>query len=306
MIEARIKSELIGIAGSRVKFDEPLARYTRMKVGGPADALVEAGDESELGALVRACRRNAVPLLPLGGGANVIVRDGGWRGVAVRLCGDRFRRIEICGERVTAGAGASLPMLIAEAVRNSLGGIERLAGIPGTVGGAVRMNAGARGVSFGDFVEAARVMDAEGSVRSVGRRELGFSYRRCAAAMDGIVLDAELKLAAGDRTEIERRFRHSLEAHASALPPEPSAGCIFRNPPSGRPAGVLIEQLGLKGAGSGGAAVSERHANVIVNRGGATARDVLSLMEFVRGSVRDGLGVDLESEVIVVGEGGGE
>lgn len=302
MLDARIKSELIKIAGPSVKFDEPLSRHTRMRVGGPADALVEVRDEDELGGLVRVCRRGAIPILPLGGGANLIVRDGGWRGVAVRLCGDRFMRIEFSGERVFAGAGASLAALIAGAVGRSLGGIECLAGIPGTVGGAVRMNAGARGVAFGDLVEAARVMDLDGNAHRVERRALGFSYRRCAAAMDGIILGAELKLAEGDRAEIERRFKHSREAHASALPSEPSAGCVFRNPPAGCPAGELIDQLGLKGARSGGAVVSQRHANVIVNRNGATARDVLSLMELVRKRALESRGIDLESEVVVVGE----
>lgn len=302
MLDAHIKSELIKIAGSRVKFDEPLSRYTRMKVGGPADALVEVRDENELGMLVRACVRDAVPILPLGGGANLIVRDGGWRGVAVRLCGACFMRIDIAGESVLAGAGVTLAALIAETVCRSLGGLESLAGIPGTVGGAVRMNAGARGVAFGDLVEAARVMDFEGNVRRVGKHELGFSYRRCAAAMDGIVLGAELKLAEGNRTEIELRCERSREEHASALPPGPSAGCVFRNPSAGRPAGELIEQLGLKGTRSGGAVVSRRHANVIVNEGGATAGDVLSLMELIRKRARDERGVDLEPEVAVVGE----
>jgi UDP-N-acetylenolpyruvoylglucosamine reductase len=302
MIDEKTKSELTKIAGSRVKFDEPLSRHTWMGIGGPADAFVEVHDEDELGRLVRLCRRDAIPILPLGGGANLIVRDGGWRGVAVRLDGDRFMQIEISGVRVLAGARVTLTALIAETVRRSLSGLEHLAGIPGTVGGAVRMNAGARGVAFGDLVEAARVMDIGGNTRRVERCELGFSYRRCSAAMDGIVLDAELKLAEGERAEIERRFKHFQGARASALPSEPSAGCVFRNPPSGRPAGELIERLGLKGMRSGGAVVSERHANVIVNEGGATARDVLSLMEIIRKRALESRGVDLESEVVVVGE----
>ena len=304
MIDEKVKSELIRIFGQRVKIGEPLSRHTWMRVGGPADALIEIRDENELGELDGVCRRGAIPILPLGGGANIIVRDGGWRGVAVRLCGAYFMRIEISGERVLSGSGVSLAALIAETVSRSLGGIEYLAGIPGTVGGAVRMNAGARGVAFGDLVEAVRVMDLKGAIRRVEQLALGFSYRRCAAAMDGIVLSAELKLVEGDRTEIERRLKHSREAHASALPPEPSAGCVFRNPPSGCPAGELIEQLGLKGTHSGGAVVSERHANVIVNRDGATARDVLSLMELIRKRAREDRGIDLESEVVVVGEEG--
>ncbi|MEJ2744160.1 MAG: FAD-binding protein, partial [bacterium] len=167
MIDERIRSELTRIAGSRVKFNEPLFRHTWMRVGGPADALIEVCDENELGELVRVCRRDAIPILLLGVGANLIVRDGGWRGIVVRLCGDRFTRIEISGERVLVGAGASLAALIAETVSRSLGGLECLAGVPGTVGGAVRMNAGARGVSFGDLVEAARVMDFDGCATRV-------------------------------------------------------------------------------------------------------------------------------------------
>lgn len=304
MIEERIKAALMKIAGPRVRFNEPLSRHTWMGIGGPADVVMEVVDDRELRELVRVCRSEAIPLLTLGGGANLIVRDGGWRGVAVRLCGDHFTRIEFRGERVRAGGGASLAALIDEAVSRSLSGLECLAGIPGTVGGAVRMNAGAHGVTFGELVDAASVMDRRGRTRRVERSAMGFSYRGCAAARDGVVLGVELALREGERPEIEERFSRYREARASALPAEPSAGCVFKNPPAGCSAGELIDQLGLKGARSGGASVSERHANVIVNSGGATARDVLALMELIRRRARDERGIDLEPELIIVGEDG--
>ncbi len=275
-----------------------------MRIGGPADALVEVRDENELGEMVRLCRREAIPFLPIGGGANLIVRDGGWRGVVIKLGGDHFTRIEVSGERVLAGAGASLASLIDEAVRHSLSGLECLAGIPGTVGGAVRMNAGAKGAAFGDRMDAARVMDRDGRTHRIAKRAMGFSYRGCTAAVDGVVLDVELRLEEGNRAEIEARCARRRAERASALPSEPSAGCVFKNPSEGSSAGELIEQLGLAGARSGGALVSERHANVIVNGGGATARDVLALMKLIMKRAREDRRIDLEPEVIVVGEEG--
>lgn len=304
MIDEGIKTEMIKIAGHRVRFKEPLSRHTWMRIGGPADAFVEVQDENELRELVRLCRSGAIPFLPLGGGANLIVRDGGWRGVVVKLGGDHFTRTEIRGERVHAGAGVSLAALIDETIRHSLSGLECLAGIPGTVGGAVRMNAGAHGVAFGERVDAARVMDRHGRSRRLKQSAMGFSYRGCAAAMDGVVLSVELKLREGNRAEIEERCVRYRAERASVLPSEPSAGCVFKNPAEGRSAGELIEQLGFAGARSGGALVSERHANVIVNGGGATARDVLALMELITKRARDDRGIDLEPEVIVVGEEG--
>lgn len=304
MIDERTKAELEEIVGPRVRFNEPLSRHTWIGVGGPADAFVEALSEDELRGLLHVCRARHIPLLLLGGGANLIVRDGGWRGVVVRLGGNHFTRIEIRGESVLAGGGVCLAALTDEMIRRSLSGPEYLAGIPGTVGGATRMNAGAHGVTFGELVDAASMMDRRGLTRRVERSAMGFSYRGCAAAGDGVVLSVELKLREGERSEIEERFSRCRDARASALPAEPSAGCVFKNPVAGCSAGELIEQLGLKGARSGGALVSERHANVIVNRGGATARDVLALMELIREKAREDRGIDLEPELIIVGEDG--
>jgi len=304
MIDEGIKAELEEIAGPRVRFNEPLSRHTWIGVGGPADVFVEALSEDELRGLLHVCRARHIPLLLLGGGTNLIVRDGGWRGVVVRLGGNHFTRIEIRGESVLAGGGVSLAALIDEMIRRSLGGLEYLAGIPGTVGGATRMNAGAHGVTFGELVDAASMMDRCGRTRRVERSAMGFSYRGCAAATDGVVLSVELKLREGERPEIEERFSRCREERASALPAEPSAGCVFKNPVEGCSAGELIEQLGLKGARSGGALVSARHANVIVNRGGATARDVLALMDLIRKKAREDRGIDLEPELIIVGEDG--
>ncbi|MDD5557659.1 MAG: UDP-N-acetylmuramate dehydrogenase [bacterium] len=300
-----VRERLRRLAGAAVRFDEPLEAHTSMRVGGAADAFAEVLDERALSRLLRLCAETGVPLFVLGGGTNVIAPDGGWRGVVVRLAGERFERIAARGERVRAGAAARLPALVDEAVRRSLAGIECLAGIPGTVGGAVRMNAGTAGGCIGDAVESARLMDRAGAVREAERARMGFGYRRSAAAEAAVVLEVTLRLRPREAGAVGEEVRRAIERRAAWLPDAPSAGCVFRNPPGGATAGELIDRIGLRGARSGGAAVHDRHANVIVNTGGARARDVLRLMDLVRDRVRAATGIDLAPEVVVMGEGAG-
>ncbi|MCX6356898.1 MAG: UDP-N-acetylmuramate dehydrogenase [Candidatus Aureabacteria bacterium] len=297
-----VREALDRMAGIRRREGEPLALHTSMRVGGPADLFVEVTDEAALSRLVRTCHEGRVPVLVIGGGTNMIVRDGGWRGIAMRLTGAGFSHIEIASPRARAGAGAALALLVRETARRGCAGLEPLTGIPGSVGGAVRMNAGAHGVSFGALVATARLMDQEGRVVEVSNEDLGFVYRGCRGIGERIVLSVELALARGERGEIERRCARYESMRKIWTPLEPSAGCVFKNPDDAQGAGELIDRLGLKGTRVGGAAVAGTHGNVIVNTGRARARDVLMLVEQLKARVREATGRELQTEVVVVGE----
>jgi UDP-N-acetylenolpyruvoylglucosamine reductase len=296
-----VQRELWRMLGERVRFKEPLSVHTSIKIGGPADVFAEIEDEKKLRALLLFCKGEGVPFLLIGSGTNIIVRDSGWRGVVARLGGKDFHRIIFQGSIVIAGGAALLADLVGEAVNRSLSGLERLGGIYGTVGGGARMNAGAYGVSFGDLVDSARVMDCNGYFRYVTCGEMGFSYRSCGVLKDAILLTVTLKLSPGNRVEIEKTLSRCLAARRAGLPDEPSAGCIFKNPGGERTAGELVERLGLNGTRCGGAAIYERHGNVIVNRGGAKAKDVIGLIDLISTRVREETGIALEPEVVVVG-----
>lgn len=305
MRDVALRRGLLEIFGTRVRFDEPLSAHTSMRVGGAADAWVETDTEEELRRLFALCAEHGAPFLAVGGGTNLIVRDGGFRGVAVAL-GGRLAEARFEGRGVVSGGGAPLGALVAGALARGLAGLERLEGIPGTVGGAVRMNAGVGGATIGDRVAWARLLDPSGAARRIEGAAMGFGYRGCAAARDAVVVEVGLALAAGDAESLRAAAGECMRRRAEWLPEEPNAGCVFRNPPGGPPAGVLIERLGLKGARAGGAAVHARHANVIVNLGSATASDILSLMQLIVDRVRGATGTALEPEVVVVGEGGDE
>lgn len=302
MRDAALRGRLRELFGARVRFDEPLARHTSLRVGGAADAWVEAETEEELRRLLSLCAAHGAPFLAVGGGTNLLVRDGGFRGVAARLAGG-LAETRFDGREAVSGGGAWLQALVEGALRRGLGGLERLAGIPGTVGGAVRMNAGAGGAAIGDRVAWARLLDPSGAVRRLRGTAMGFVYRGCVAAREAVVVEVGLALVSGDPSVLAAEAEARVRSRAACLPEEPSAGCVFRNPPGGPPAGLLIERLGLKGAREGGAAVHARHANVIVNRGSATAADVLSLMRLIEERVREATGTVLVPEVVVEGEG---
>lgn len=267
------------------RFDEPLARHTTFRIGGPADVLVEPRDEEELAGVLRLAAREGVPLRILGGGANLLVRDEGVRGAVVRLTGLNCRR------RNRVQAGFPLPRLVRQTLEEGLGGLEPLAGVPGTVGGAVRMNAGGRHGTFGDVVRFVEILTPSGERRRLTRDEAGFRYR--GSALDGnlvVAVELDLRPDAGAAA----RFASLLEEKRRTQPLDlPSAGCVFKNPPGGA-AGRLIEECGLKGARSGAARVSPLHANFIVNEGGATAADVLRLIDRIRGRVPVPLELEIE------------
>jgi len=271
-----------------------------LRVGGPADLYVEPTDEKDLETVVKFCRRLALPLFVLGRGSNLLIRDGGFRGVMVCLNHPAFCGIEVLPPLLNCGAGARLKAVAVEAKRHGLSGLEFLEGIPGVVGGALRMNAGAMGGAIFDAVESVRLMDGEGTVQVSPGAELGAVYRNCAALKTQIALGAVLRGRPAPPEQIEERMNQFSQRRWGSQPAAPSAGCAFKNPKA-MPAGQLIEELGLKGRRVGGASVSLEHGNFIVNDGGATARDILDLMALIRERARAERGIELESEVEIIG-----
>jgi UDP-N-acetylenolpyruvoylglucosamine reductase len=284
-----------------IRRDEPLAKHTTLRVGGPAQVYVEPASEPDLAAVLAYSHEHNLPLFVLGRGSNLLVKDGGFRGVVVCLAHPHFSRIEVAGERLNCGAGAKLKAVAVEARRSGLAGLEFLEGIPGSVGGALRMNAGAMGRAMLDVVESVRLMSLDGKVQERPVRELSATYRSCQALRTHIALAAVLGGQPGSREVIEQRMTEYSRKRWKSQPAAPSAGCIFKNPPA-IPAGKLIDELGLKGTRVGGALVSAEHGNFIVNSGAATARDILDLIEIIRQRVRTERGIELETEVEIVGE----
>jgi UDP-N-acetylmuramate dehydrogenase len=292
LITSDIKGEALG--------DEPLSRHTSLKVGGPADLFIAPADLADLQALLARLVATGIPYLVIGGGYNLLVRDGGCRGAVISLK-NLARLARLAGNLIVAGAGATTGALIRFAEENSLAGLEFLSGIPGTVGGALSMNAGAHGEAILERVETLTTIRG-GEVKEMRRAELEYGYRRLALAPGEIVIAATLQVAEGRALEIEGRIEAFLAHRRNAQRVgHPSAGSFFRNPP-GQSAWRLIDEAGLRGFRVGGAQVAEAHANFLVNRGGATARDFLELARIVKEKVRERSGVTLEEEVRIVGE----
>jgi len=283
------------------KLDEPLARYTAWKIGGPADALLEPRSAEEMISAVRKARLHGVPVTILGGGTNVLVLDGGIRGLTIRLA-KSLTNVEFDGNRVTADAGVLYPVLANTTAARGLAGLEFATGIPGTVGGAVYMNAGAYGSETVEVLDWADVLADEEIVRMTNE-DLELSYRHSLLheRPGWILLRAGYTLAPGDPTTLRARVKEFRAQRMNGSPNRPSCGSTFKRPPGDFP-GRVIEAAGLKGARIGQLEVSPIHANYLVNLGGGTAEDALKLIELVRETVREKLGVELESEVRIIGE----
>jgi UDP-N-acetylenolpyruvoylglucosamine reductase len=286
---------------SVIRCDEPLAKRTTLRVGGPADLYVEPASEEDLAMAVRFCGERHLPMFLLGHGSNILVRDGGFRGVVICLAHPHFKRIEATGYRLACGAGAKLKSVANEAKRRGLTGLEFLAGIPGSVGGALHMNAGAMGAWIFDVVETVRFMDLDGRAHELERDKIEVEYRACRLFKDHIALSAVLKGQPAVCEVIEERMRTFSQKRWQSQPTVPSAGCVFKNPPT-VPAGKLVDELGLKGTRVGGAVVSPEHGNFIVTEAGAKAADVLALIEVVKQRARMERGIELEMEVEIVGQ----
>jgi UDP-N-acetylmuramate dehydrogenase len=276
--------------------DAEMSRRTTIGIGGPADTLAMPASAEALAGLLRRAAESDVPVRMLGGGSNLLISDSGVRGLVISLGAEVFRRIEVSANGLFAGAGASLGSLVRRSASLGLSGLECLAGIPGTVGGALRGNAGGRHGAVGDAVRSVLCMNAAGEILVRQAAECGFAYRD-SALKDVIVLGAEFKLAQADPEDITLRMRKILEDKKRSQPyGERSAGCFFKNPPA-MPAGLLIERMGFKGRRAGGAAISTRHANFIVNLGGATCSDVIMLAREIRKRAKIEFDIDLELEV---------
>jgi len=277
----------------------PLADRTTLRIGGPAALFAEVEDVSALAALLRWAADSGRPVLPLGKGSNILVPDEGFPGVAFVLAGD-FRGVDVRGTEVVAGAGASLMSLAVTAQRAGLAGLENLSGIPSSVGGAVRINAGAYGSEIFDVLSSVELVSRAGERREVPASGIAHAYR-WSALMESrdLVASAALRLAEADPEAIRARMAEVTAMRKAALPAQPNAGSIFRNPP-GDFAGRLLEACGMKGRRIGGAEVSRLHANVIVNAGAATARDVRALMGEMRAAVEARFAITLVPEIEVL------
>jgi UDP-N-acetylenolpyruvoylglucosamine reductase len=299
VIAERLKA-IVGDEGD-VRLYEPLAKHTTLRVGGPAQFWVEPRTEAAFAELIRHCRRENVPLFVIGRGSNLLVRDGGIRGLVVHPAGGDFDKVEVSGHEITAGVGAKLKQVAYAGKAAGLGGLEWMEGIPGAVGGALRMNAGAMGSQTFENVIQLRYLDAEGNAHTKVPSELEINYRHVPSLERNYAVSAVFRGAPAAAEEIVRRLDESQEKRHTTQPSAKSAGCIFKNPAS-IPAGKLVDELGLKNRRVGNARVSEVHGNFIVNDGGATATEVLELIEQIKGVARAERGIELETEVQIVGE----
>ena len=284
------------------KLYEPMGKHTTLLVGGPAQFWMEPHSFYGFAFLVNYCRERGIPVRVVGRGSNLLVRDGGIRGAVIHPSGGAFSDITL-GPRgeITAGAGVRLKKLASFAGASGIGGFEWMEGIPGNVGGALRMNAGAMGVETFDQVVRVTFLDEDGVIRTRERDEITAQYRNVPELRRNFALQAVFKGKPDKPENIKQRWEESREKRKNSQPVSASAGCTFKNPAE-VPAGLLIDSLGLKGSVSGNAEVSEVHGNFLVNRGGATARDILDLIESIRKKARDERGIDLETEVKVLGE----
>ena len=281
---------------------EPMAKHTSFRIGGPADVLAQPADEAELAALLKRAAEHAVPVTLIGNGSNLLVRDKGIRGLVIKLS-NSFSDMKALGNELTFGSGISLAMASKKAASLSLSGLEFAVGIPGTIGGAVYMNAGAYDGEMAKVVTSVRVMDMQGKISELQASELDFAYRHTALQNSGLIVTSVTCVLQPDEADaIAAKMADFSQRRISKQPLElPSAGSMFKRPP-GYFAGTLIDQTGLKGYTVGGAQVSTKHAGFVVNVGGATAQDVLQLISDVQSKVFAAHGVRLEPEVLVLGE----
>ena len=300
MEETAILRELVSIVGNdRVRTQEPMSMHTSFRIGGPAEIFVEP-TVAQFGRVIARCKEGEIPCTVIGNGSNLLVGDGGIPGVVICL-GEQASGISVFREELFAEAGALLSKMAAEAQRAGLTGLEFAAGIPGSLGGAIIMNAGAYGGEMADVVREVQVLTADGDIEIWGRDDMEFGYRSSRAMKEGaIVLSAFFDLKEGDPGQIRQRMNELAERRREKQPLEyPSAGSTSKRP-EGHYAAALIDQCGLRGTAVGGAMVSHKHAGFIVNTGGATCADVLALMAQVRDTVCRETGVTLEPEVRIL------
>ncbi len=293
-----MKNIFKGIEGIRVLTDEPIRRHTSFRIGGKVDYLIDVYSQKGLLAVMELVKKRCLKYFVLGAGTNVLFADDGFRGVVIRLKGE-FKRIENKNCLFIAGAGVLLEELLERAMKLGYGGAEFLTGIPGTLGGAIRGNAGAFGRSISEITKGIYILDKKLEIRYLNREELGFGYRECRLRGGAIILYGELKLLKRKPGEIKERMEGYLRVRRERQPVGYSAGSFFKNPLPQK-AGLLIDECGLKGMRVGDAMVSEKHANFILNLGRAKAQDVLRLVRTIQRVVRKEKGIELKPEVKIV------
>lgn len=284
-----------------IKIDEKLSEYVNFKVGGPADILLIPNSKEQVIKSIKICKENNIPFYLIGNGSNILVRDGGFRGVVLSL--KNVKNIYVDGEKIEAECGVMLKEVSDKAIENSLTGFEFACGIPGTIGGAVFMNAGAYDGEISKVIEIAEVIDENCNIIRLSREELDFGYRSSLVMKKGYtVLSAVFKLEKGQVKTIKELIEDLTNKRESKQPLEyPSAGSTFKRP-TGYFAGKLIQDAGLKGYSIGGAAVSEKHSGFVINKGNATAKDITDLIKHIQDEVKKQFGVDLHPEVRIIGE----
>jgi UDP-N-acetylmuramate dehydrogenase len=292
---------MLGEIRGEVRFKEPLSFHTSLRIGGSADIFVVPQDVDDIRHALRFAEREQLPVVTLGGGNNLLVSDRGVRGVVLKLEGC-LGRTEFHGEEAVAGAGASLSALIREAAALNLGGLESLVGIPATIGGALAMNAGTEDGAISDFVAGVYFLHPDGSLGEFKPGGGSFAHRAFQTPPGAVLVGCRLQLHRRPLAEIQKNIKQRLKRKKATQPLAlASVGCVWKNPP-GEDAGRLIEKAGLKGKRINGAEISSKHANFIVNRGGASAHDILALMNLTRERVHTQLGVTLEPEIRIIGE----
>jgi len=289
------------VSDEDIYINEPMSRHTSFRIGGPADVLVIPQSVDELIKVMGLIKAENIPYFILGNGTNIIVSDKGIRGVVIKLTA--IRKISVYGEMIVSEAGALLSSIANTALDNELTGFEFASGIPGTLGGAITMNAGAYGPEIKDVVEKVEVIDEDGSIYEVKNGNMRFGYRSSLIQLDNLIaIRAWIHLKKGNYKDIKAKMDELNGLRKMKQPLEyPSAGSVFKRP-EGFYAGKLIQDAGLSGYTIGGAQVSEKHCGFIINKGNATADDVLNLIAYIKRTVKDKFGVDLETEVKIIGE----
>lgn len=303
MDKIRIYNKLTeAIPGDAVLLDEPMKNYTTIKTGGLADIIVMPQSITEIQSVIKICKENDVPYFVMGKGSNLLVSDKGMRCVVVKL-GDKFAKITIDGNDVIAQAGVSLSELSEKIMEKSLKGFEFAGGIPGTLGGATTMNAGAYGGEMKDIIKSVKALNTEGEIINLSSEELEFGYRTSMIQVKNyIVLEVKMEFEKGNYEEIAKTTKDLMETRKAKQPLHlPSCGSVFKRP-AGHFAGKLIEDSGLKGKKIGGAKVSKFHCGFIVNVDNATTNDVLDLIELIQKTVKSKFGIQLKTEVKIIGE----
>jgi UDP-N-acetylmuramate dehydrogenase len=299
MVSVPIFDGLQKLVGNRVKIDEPLSRHTSLGIGGPARYFLELMNIGELTRVIEFSQEKNLDFFVLGEGTNVLFCDEGFNGLVIRLQGE-FGKFSIESEQVTAGAGVKLNYLVEELAKRGLAGLEFASGIPGSLGGAIVSNAGTKKGSMSDVTREIKIFSA-GNVKILKKDELNFSYRHCDLPDKAIILEVKLELKKGKKSDIIEKIKQNIKERKKNQPLSTlNAGCVFKNPRNYE-AGKLIEIAGLKGTRLGDAEVSSKHANFIINRGRAKAKDVYDLIEKIRQTVKEKLNVDLELELKLVG-----